>query len=527
MPSNISSKSTIAKNTTLLYGRTVFVMLVSLYTSRIVLQALGVEDYGIYAAIGGIISFLSVITAPVDSALSRFMTFELGQGNKDLLHRYFITGMTIMIGFALLSILLLETLGIWFIKDKMVLPEGRINAAYWVLHLSILAFAFSLVSSPYRGVIIAHEKMSLYAYIGILDATLKLGIAFILKFAALDKLVLYATLLLGASIFVFGVYYLVCRLLFEECRKIKIGIDKQLFSGLFSFAGWNIFGAAAIFCRGQGINILFNIFGGPIVNAAYGIASQVNSAVNSFVSNFTTALTPSIIKSYASEEKEYMMSLVYQGAKFSYFLVLIFALPLILETKIITEIWLGQTPQYSVTFIQMMLIYSLIESLSKTIMAGVHASGKIKIYQLVIGGFQIAILPIAYVLLYLGFSPTDVFIEMIIIDIVAVLARMMMANKIFDLSIQVYFWQVIMKVLVVTIISLPIPMLLHIYMNENIIRLIIVSIVSLSSIVISILYIGCTQAERKMIFSKIDGSRNNLKIKIKNKNRDFIPSDNE
>lgn len=510
MPSNISSKSTIAKNTTLLYGRTVLVMLVSLYTSRVVLQALGVEDYGIYTAIGGVISFLSVITGPIDGALSRFLTFELGRGNKDLLWRYFMTGMTIMIGFAIISIVLLETLGIWFIKEKMVLAANRTNAAYWVLHLSIAAFAFNLLISPYRGVIIAHEKMSLFAYLGILDAILKLAIAFILKFSALDKLILYSTLLLGVSIFVFGVYFSICTRLFEECKKIKVGVDRQLFGGLFSFAGWNIFGAAASFCRGQGINILFNIFGGPIINAAYGIANQVNSAVNSFVGNFTTALNPSIIKSYASQEKEYMMSLIYQGAKFSYFLVLIFAMPLIIETKLVTKIWLGQTPEYSIAFIQMMLIYSLIESLSKTIMAGVHASGKIRMYQLVIGGFQIVILPISYILLHLNFSPIAVFIEMIIIDIIAVFARMVMAKKLFGLSIQVYIWQVIGKVLLVTITAIPIPMLLHMYMNEDVVRFMIVSVVCLSTTAVSILYIGCSSTEREMIFSKIKNIQNKL-----------------
>lgn len=503
MPSNISSKSTIAKNTTLLYGRTVLVMLVSLYTSRVVLQALGVEDYGIYTAIGGVISFLSVITGPIDSALSRFLTFELGRGNKDLLWRYFMTGMTIMIGFAIISIVLLETLGIWFIKEKMVLAANRTNAAYWVLHLSIAAFAFSLLLSPYRGVIIAHEKMSLYAYLGILDAILKLAIAFILKFSALDKLILYSTLLLGVSIFVFGVYFSICTRLFEECKKIKVGVDRQLFGGLFSFAGWNIFGAAASFCRGQGINILFNIFGGPIINAAYGIANQVNSAVNSFVGNFTTALNPSIIKSYASKEKEYMMSLIYQGAKFSYFLVLIFAMPLIIETKLVTKIWLGQTPEYSIAFIQMMLIYSLIESLSKTIMAGVHASGKIRMYQLVIGGFQIVILPISYILLHLNFSPIAVFIEMIIIDIIAVFARMVMAQKLFGLSIQVYMWQVIGKVTLTTIVALPIPLLAHTYMTENLFRFIIVLILCLLTTAFSILYIGCGKQERIAITQKI------------------------
>ena len=276
-----------------------------------------------------------------------------------------------------------------------------------------------------------------------------------------------------------------------------------MFKGLFSFAGWNVFGAMATFCRGQGVNILFNLFGGPVVNAAYGIANQVNGAVASFVNNFTTALNPSIIKSYAAHEKDYMMSLVYQGARFSYFLVLFFAMPLILEAKYITQLWLGQTPDYSVVFIQLMLIYSLIESLSKTIMAGVHATGKIKVYQIVIGLFQVIILPIAYMLLRIGYSPIAVLIAMVVVDIIAVVARMIMANFIFGLSIKDYLISVIGRVFLVTIISLIIPLILVIYLNNSLLSFFVVVIVSIVMTAFSVFYIGCVQSERLVILNKI------------------------
>ena len=409
MSSSISSKTTIAKNTTLLYGRTALIMVVTLYTSRVILQALGVEDYGVYTAIGGIVSVLTVVIGPIDSAISRFLTFELGRGNKERLCRYFSTGLTTLLLFSVFAIIILETVGLWFLNNKMVVDESRLWAANWVLHLSIGAFVVNIISSPYRAAIISHEKMSLFAYIGILDALLKLGVAFIIKVSSSDKLIVYAVLMLLAAILIRIIYAVFCYRLFEECRNVKLGIDRELFGGLFSFAGWNFFGAAALVCRGQGINILFNLFGGPVVNAAYGIASQVSGAVGCFVNNFTTALNPSIIKSYASAEKDYMMSLIYQGAKYSYYLVLLFAMPLLLETEYVTRIWLGQTPAFSVVFIQMMLIYALIDSFSKTIMAGVHASGRIRLYQLVLGGFQIIILPIAYFLLSRGMSPTSMF----------------------------------------------------------------------------------------------------------------------
>ena len=502
MSSNISSKSTIAKNTTLLYARTVLIMIVSLYTSRVVLKALGVEDYGVYTAIGGIIAFLSMVTGPIDSAISRFLTYELGRGDKDRLHRYFSTGLTTMIIFAVLSVIILETIGIWFLNNKMVVDESRVLAANWVLHLSIAAFLVNLISAPYRAVIIAHEKMALFAYMGILDAGLKLAVAFILMVSPIDKLILYTALLLAVSILVRFIYTVICRKQFEECRTVKIGLDKVLFKGLFSFAGWNVFGAMALFCRGQGVNILFNLFGGPVVNAAYGIAHQVNNAVGTFVNNFTTALTPSIIKSYAASEKQYMMALVYQGARFSYFLVLLFAMPLILEAESVTQLWLGQTPNYSVVFIQLMLIYSLIESLSKTIMAGANATGKIRTYQIVIGLFQVIILPVAYILLRMGYSPVAVLIAMVVFDIIAVFARIVLAKKIFNMSVKAYLWQVIARVIFVTVVALPIPLFIRIYMDESILRFIIVAFASLILTAITVLYIGCSSLERNAIIEK-------------------------
>lgn len=503
MQSNISSKSTIAKNTTLLYARTVLIMIVTLYTSRVILQALGVEDYGVYTAIGGIIAFLSMVTGPIDSAISRFLTYELGRGDKDRLHRYFSTGLTIMIIFSVLAVIILETAGIWFLNNKMVIDESRVVAANWVLHLSIAAFVVNLISAPYRAAIIAHEKMALFAYMGILDAALKLAVAFILLKSPIDKLIVYAALLLAVSVLVRFIYTIICNRQFEECQTVKIGLDCELFKGLFSFAGWNVFGAMASFCRGQGVNILFNLFGGPVVNAAYGIANQVNGAIVSFVNNFTTALNPSIIKSYAASEKQYMMSLVYQGARFSYFLVLLFAMPLILEAERVTQLWLGQTPEYSVVFIQLMLIYSLIESLSKTIMAGVHASGKIMAYQIVIGLFQVIILPLAYVLLWMGYSPTAVLIAMVVVDVIAVFARMFMAKNIFELSIQTYLWEVIIKTMLVTVVALIVPLLLRIYLNENIVRFFVVVVVSLLSTTLSVLYVGCTSSERSALLCKV------------------------
>lgn len=515
MPSSeVSSKTTIAKNTTLLYVRTVLVLFISLYTSRIILKALGVEDYGVYSAIGGIVSILSVVIGPIDASISRFLTYELGRGDKEMLRRYFSTGLTIMLLFAVLAIIILESLGLWFLNNKMVIDENRLSAANWVLHLSILSFVVNMISSPYRGTLIAHERMSLFAYISILDVLLKLGIAFLILKSSYDKLIFYSLLMLLEAIVIRVIYSIVCNREFEESRKPKLGIDKELFSGFFSFTGWNLFGAAAGVSRDQGINILFNLFGGPVVNAAYGIAHQVNGAVSSFVNNFTTALNPSIIKSYASNQKEYMMSLVYQGAKYSYFLVLIFALPLLLETEYVTKIWLGQTPDYSIPFIQLMLLHSLIESLSKTIMTGTNASGNIKMYQLMVGGLRILTLPIAYILLKMAFSPSIVLLSILFIDVVALFTRMIIARSIFSLS----FWTFVKKVLVVvslaTIVAIPLPFICKCFITESLLRFVIVLSVSVLSTAFSVLFVGCTRTERVSIVSKASQL---LKRKITNK----------
>lgn len=511
--SEISSKATIAKNTTLLYGRTVLIMLVTLYTSRVILQALGVEDYGVYTAIGGIVSILSVVIVPIDSSISRFLTYELGRGDKDRLKRYFSTGLTIMVLFSLLTVLILESVGLWFLNNKMVIDESRITAANWVLHLSILSFVINIIASPYRASLIAHERMSLFAYMGILDVVLKLGVAFLIKYTSSDKLILYAVLMLIVAIVVRFIYTIVCNKEFEECRKPKLKIDKELFGGLFSFAGWNIFGAAAGVCRGQGINILFNLFGGPVVNAAYGIANQVNGAVGQFVNNFTTALNPSIIKSYAAKEKDYMLSLVYQGAKYSYFLVLVFALPLLLETRYVTQLWLGQIPDYSVLFIQLMLMHSLLESLSKTIIAGTLASGNIRMYQLVVGVIQIITLPIAYILLKLGYAPSAALIAVLVIDLIALLVRVIMARHIFSLSFVEFFKKVLLLSVLTTIVAIVLPLTCKLLIEECLLRFLIVVLLCVVTVSFSVLYVGCTSSERSTIMNKAIQILNRIKKK--------------
>ena len=312
----------IAKNTLMLYIRMFFTMIVNLYTSRVILNALGVEDYGIYNAVGGFVAMFAVISNSLSAAISRFITFELGKGDKARINKIFSTSVLIQLLIALCIVLLAVTLGTWFLNTKMVIPDDRMHAANWVFYLSILTFVVNLISVPYNACIIAHEQMKAFAYIGILEAVGRLGIAFAIMVSPIDKLVFYALLmglLAGGIRLLYGWY---CKRHFEECHFGWV-YDKELVKEIFGFAGWNFIGSASGVLKDQGVNVLLNIFSGPSVNAARAVATQVSSAVSQFSTNFMTALNPQITKSYATNEREYTFSLICKGARLSFFLLLL------------------------------------------------------------------------------------------------------------------------------------------------------------------------------------------------------------
>ena len=346
-----SNNKRIAKNTIILYFRMIITMTVSLYTSRIVLKALGVEDYGIYNVVGGVISMFSILSGSLSAAISRFLTFEIGKRNFERVKIIFSTSINIQIILAFLIIILAEIIGVWFLNNKMVIPEGRLVAANWVLQCSIITFAINLISVPYNAIIVAYERMKAFAYVSIIEVILKLLIVYILLISRLDKLILYAILLLCISIIIRFIYGIYCKIHFKESNYSFV-FDKELMRSMTGFAGWNFFGAGSHLLMTQGVNMLMNVFFGVAVNAARGIAVQVDGSVMSFVSNFTTALNPQITKSYASEEKGYMFSLMCAGAKYSFFLLLILSLPILFQTETILYIWLGQVPEYACNFIR-------------------------------------------------------------------------------------------------------------------------------------------------------------------------------
>lgn len=499
----------IAKNTLLLYVRMLFMMAVSLYTSRVVLNALGVEDFGIYNVIGGVVAMFSILSGSLSAAITRFITYELGTENQENLKKIFSTAVTIQISLAILIILLAEVTGVWFLNVKMNIPDERIVAANWVFQFSILTFAINLISVPYNASIIAHERMSAFAYISILEAIGKLAIAFLIIISPMDKLIFYAILMCIVALvirFAYGVY---CKRHFEECTYHFI-FDKDLLKRMFGFAGWNFIGAASAVLRDQGGNVVINLFCGPAVNAARGIAFQVNAAISGFVTNFMTALSPQITKSYASGEHHYMMTLIYQGARFSFYMLLLLSLPVLLNTHYLLELWLKIVPDHTVLFVQLVLAFAMSESISNPLVTAMLATGRIRNYQLVVGGLQMMNLPISYVLLRMDVFPEVIIVVAIGISQCCLVARLLMLRGMIGLSVKKYLKKVYINILTVTIAAAIIPFLLTCKLEESFQTFILSSLVAVICTGIAIYYIGCNKSERQFVLNKLYAIKNKL-----------------
>lgn len=492
----------IAKNTLLLYFRMLLTMVVSLYTSRVVLGALGVEDYGIYNVVGGVVSMFSMLSGSLSAAISRFITFELGTGNSEKLARVFSSSVTIQLCLCAIVLLGAETLGLWFLNNKMVIPESRIYAANWVYQLSLLTFVINLISIPYNAAIIAHEKMSAFAYISIFEAVSKLIVAYCIVVSQIDKLILYASMLATIAIIIRLIYGVYCKKRFEECTYHFI-YDHDLLRQMFGFAGWNFIGASSTLLRDQGGNIVINLFCGPAVNAARGIAFQVNAAIHSFVSNFMTALNPQITKSYASGDHEYMMMLLFQGARLSYYILLLLSLPVIVNTHYILQLWLGQVPEHTVLFVQLVLVFGMCESISSPLITAMLATGKIRNYQLVVGGFHMMNLPVSYILLRLGAFPETVLIVAIVISQLCLASRLYMLRGLIGLKARDFIKKVYFNVTVVTMLSTVIPFVLASTLEDNIWSFIMLCATAFSSTLFVEFYVGCTARERQFVVSKV------------------------
>ena len=491
----------IAKNTLMLYIRMLFTMGVSLFTSRVILQTLGVEDYGIYSVVGGIITMFSFINGGMISATQRYLTFEIGKGNLQQLKKVFSTSLQIHALIALIIILLGETLGLWFLYEKLVIPIDRMTAAFWVYQCSIVACVINIMSVPYNADIIAHEKMSAFAYISILEVILKLAIVYVLYITPWDKLITYAGLILSVQLIIRFVYSHYCSRHFEESH-YHHQIDRPLFKEMFTFAGWSFWGNLAGVLYTQGLNMMLNVFFGPIVNAARGIAVQVQSAVTQFVHNFQVALNPQITKNYAIGYLTQMHNLMFRSARFSFFLLFFLTLPVLLETDYLLTIWLKTVPADAVIFTRWMIGISLIYTIANPCVIANQATGKVKVYQTVVGGILLMILPISWVVLKLGAPAYSVFIVHFCVESIAQFARMYMLRKLIDLPMKAYLRHIYLPVLMVVVLSFIFPYYVHSQLPDGLMRFLVVGFTCVFSVGVTAFIVGLTKDERNFILNK-------------------------
>lgn len=502
MESEAQKNKRIAKNTILLYIRMAFSMLVALYTSRVILNALGEDDYGIYGVVGGIVVFFNIIQGSLNAAISRFITYELGKGNDERLNKVFCTSLNIQFVMSFAFLVVAEIVGVWFLDNKMNIPEGRMYAAHWVLQCSILSFIVGLISVPYNAVIIAHEHMTAFAYLSIISTFLNLGVALIINLVPFDKLIFYALAIVGINVLMRIIYGVYCNYHFQEAHWHFVK-DKELMKKMTNFAGWNFLGASSGVLLGTGVNILINLFFGVAVNAARGIAGQIDNAVNMLVNNFTIALNPQITKSYASGDLSYMHDLVCKGAKYSFFIMLIPSLPILLETPQILELWLKQVPNFTIVFVRLTILISLVSVLSQTLITSMLATGRIKKYQIIISSLSYSIFIFAYLAYRLGLPPYASYIIQLIVFVIELGARLLLLRGMISLSIREYVISVILKIMVVVIVASIIPVLVMLSMHESLLRLFFICILSVVSVLLTIYGLGLSSGERKWLNEKV------------------------
>jgi O-antigen/teichoic acid export membrane protein len=443
----------ILKNTAMLYFRQILMIVVSLYSIRVVLNTLGIEEYGIYSVVAGVVTLGSFITNTMSSATQRFFSYALGKQDNKLLNTTFSVNLITYIGIGLFVLLILETVGLWFVRYKLNLPTDRFDSAVLVYHYSVFAFIFSIITAPFMAIIIAHEDMHYFALISIVEALMKLGVVFLLLYLPWDKLELYGLLLLMVSFTIAMAHLIICNNKYKECQFRKIYWDSSLVSSIFSFTGWTLFGQVSTVARMQAVTILLNQFFNPTVVAARTIAITVATQVNLFANNFNTGLYPSIIKSYASNKNDELYSLLYSGSKLSFFLLWVFALPLYIEMDFVLTLWLGELPQQVVLFVKLALIESLILSVSLPIGTAARAPGRMKEYEVILGSMQLAILPISYLTLYLGYAAYSVFVVAIIMNVVMFFVRLKIVSKLIGLPKSTFLQKVCLPLLLMVTIS--------------------------------------------------------------------------
>ena len=481
--------------------RMVFVLGITLYTTRVILNILGVEDYGVYNVVCGFVSMFAFLNISMSNGIQRFFNFELGKNGVDGANKVYNTALLIQFILAIIIIILTESLGLWYLHNKMVIPDGRMFAAEWIFQFSVMSFLFIIMQAPYAAAVMAHERMDFYAIVSVLDAVLKLGIVFAIPVLPGDKLIVYGLLYSLINILNFVIYYIYCKNNFAEI-KIKRYFDKSLFQSMLGFSGWNIFGSISGVMKEEGINLVINLFFGPVVNAARGVAAQINGGLQSFVSNITTPVRPQVVQSYARGEYVRTMNLTYSVSKLSCCFLYLCALPVVLEIDYILRLWLGNTiPDHTNTFVIIVILTSFVNNLNAAVSGVIHASGKMMVYQTVSSTISLMCVPCSYFGLKFGMSPEFALLMVMGWAAISQIASLFILKTIVSYSIRDYLKSVLWPLLAVMIVTFWPALFIHEYMTSGFIRFLIVGITSVSVSSLGIYYIALNRSERGLINS--------------------------
>ena len=496
MPSSAENNKRIAKNTLLLYFRMLLMMAVSIYTSRVVLDKLGITDYGIYNVVGGIVGMLGFLSGAMGNAVQRFLSFEIGRGDKERVNHIFNVSLFAHVGIAAIVFVVMEVLGVWYLNAHMNIPGERLNAANWVLQCSIFTTLFTIVQVPYNAIIISKEQMGVYAYMSLLEVVLKLAVVYLLVLTDFDRLKLYSVLTMAVTIGILVAYRVYCVKKYEEAR-FRLVKDLKTLKEMSSFAGWNLLGELAWAFTGQGVNIILNLFFCPAINAARSLAEQVNAAVARFVNNFQTAVNPQIVKDYAAGCLDDMKTLLYRSIRFSYYLLLVLSMPLILCMDFVLGIWLKDVPDYTAEFCQLVLVCSMVSSISNPLSQVARAYGKIMKYQMWVSACLFLNFPLSYFVLKLGASPLSTMAVNICVQITLLFVRLYLTKNMVGLSFLDFTKKVLFPVVKVTVGSSLLPLVcVYEFRPVGWANFVIVCAVSLACSILCILIFGISANER-------------------------------
>lgn len=499
----MSASKTIAKNTLFLYGQMLLGMLIGLYTSRVILNVLGIQDFGIYNVVGGVVSMFGILNNAMASSTSRFITFEIGKNERlERLKTVFNTSLILHLGIAIVVCVLCIPVGLWFMNTYMQLPQDRMQAINWVFYGALISTFLSIINVPFVAVLISYERMNIFAYFSLIDLILKLGIVILLQTVTYDKLQFYAFSLVVVQLIMQLLYWGYSYKNFKETRA-NLAYDKNLLKNMTSFAGWSLLGDSAVLLFTQGLNMLLNVFFGTTINAARGIAVQVQGLVSRFIGGFQTAINPQITKSYAANDLAYMHKLIFLSSKFSFILFLGLSLPILLETNFILTTWLKIIPEHTVNFVRIILMIALIDCLANPLVFAAKATGKIKKYQAVLGTLLLTVVPISYLTLKLGYPPEAVFVVHFIVTIVAQFTRVILIKPMIGLSYADYFNKLILRCLLVFLGTGVIPLCIYLIKDPSISRVVFVVFSTIVCLIICTFFVGMTSEEKIILKGKI------------------------